>query len=299
MTCFADRLIDATRRHGPLCVGIDPHAGRIPALFGGDTTEGLAAWGLAMIDACEGRVACIKPQVALFERHGPEGMKALQTIARAAKEAGLIVLMDAKRGDIGSTAEGYAAAYLGKDAPFHSDALTVNPYMGLDTLEPYVREGEANGKGVIVLVRTSNPGSADFQSRNLEGAPLYARVGQALAPLAERLLGQSGWSGLMMVTGATGPDEARAIRKIAPTSLFLVPGYGAQGADADEALAGFTWTGNRLEGGVVSASRSVNFPAGSENAANLPDWRVRVEAAIDAAQADLSSRTGSTSAIPA
>jgi orotidine-5'-phosphate decarboxylase len=103
----------------------------------------------------------------------------------------------------------------------------------------------------------------------------------------------------MMVTGATGPDEARAIRKIAPTSLFLVPGYGAQGADADEALAGFTWTGNRLEGGVVSASRSVNFPAGSENAANLPDWRVRVEAAIDAAQADLSSRTGSTSAIPA
>ena len=164
MTSFADRLIDATRRHGPLCAGIDPHAGRIPALFGGDTPEGLMAWGLAMVRACEGRVACIKPQVALFERHGPEGMKALQTIAFAAKEAGLIVLMDAKRGDIGSTAEGYAAAYLGKDAPFHSDALTVNPYMGLDTLEPYVREGEANGKGVIVLVRTSNPGSADFQA---------------------------------------------------------------------------------------------------------------------------------------
>lgn len=287
MTRFADRLIDAARRHGPLCVGIDPHAGRIPALFGGDTPEGIEAWGLAMVRACAGRVACIKPQVALFERHGPDGMKALQSVARAAMEAGLIVLMDAKRGDIGSTAEGYAAAYLGKDAPFPCDALTVNPYMGLDTLEPYVREAEAHGKGVIVLVRTSNPGSADFQSRSLEGAPLYARVGEALAPLAERLLGESGWSGLMMVTGATGPAEARAIRQIAPASLFLVPGYGAQGAAAEEAMAGFVKGPAGLEGGVVSASRSVNFPAGSETATDVATWTGLVQAAIAAAQAEL------------
>ncbi|WP_321490404.1 orotidine-5'-phosphate decarboxylase [uncultured Hyphomonas sp.] len=287
MTSFADRLIDATRRHGPLCAGVDPHAGRIPALFGGDTPEGIEAWGLAIVGACEGRVACIKPQVALFERHGPDGMKALQKVASAAKEAGLIVLMDAKRGDIGSTAEGYAAAYLGKDAPFHSDALTVNPYMGLDTLEPYVREGEANGKGVIVLVRTSNPGSADFQSKDLEGAPLYARVGEALQPLAERLMGQSGWSGLMMVTGATGPAEARAIRALAPKSLFLVPGYGAQGAPAADAMAGFVKGPAGLEGGVVSASRSVNFPAGTETAADVETWTSTVQAAIADAQADL------------
>ncbi|HPF22598.1 MAG TPA: orotidine-5'-phosphate decarboxylase [Hyphomonas sp.] len=287
MTRFADRLIDAVRRHGPLCVGIDPHAGRIPALFGGDTPEGIEAWGLAMIRACADRVACIKPQVALFERHGPDGMKALQSVACAAKDAGLIVLMDAKRGDIGSTAEGYAAAYLGKDAPFPCDALTVNPYMGLDTLEPYVREAEAHGKGVIVLVRTSNPGSADFQSRSLEGAPLYARVGEALAPLAARLIGESGWSGLMMVTGATGPAEARAIRQIAPTSLFLVPGYGAQGAAAEEAMAGFVKGPAGLEGGVVSASRSVNFPAGSEAATDVATWTGLVQAAIAAAQAEL------------
>jgi len=287
MTRFADRLIDAVRRHGPLCVGIDPHAGRIPALFGGDTPEGIEAWGLAMVRACAGRVACIKPQVALFERHGPDGMKALQSVACAAKDAGLIVLMDAKRGDIGSTAEGYAAAYLGKDAPFPCDALTVNPYMGLDTLEPYVREAEAHGKGVIVLVRTSNPGSADFQSRSLEGAPLYARVGEALAPLAARLIGESGWSGLMMVTGATGPAEARAIRQIAPTSLFLVPGYGAQGAGAEEAMAGFVKGPAGLEGGVVSASRSVNFPTGSEAATDVATWTGLVHAAIAAAQAEL------------
>jgi orotidine-5'-phosphate decarboxylase len=297
MIHFADRLLDATRRLGPLCVGIDPHAGRIPAVFGGDTPEGLEAWGLAMVRACASRVACIKPQVAFYERHGPEGMKALQTIARAAKAAGLIVLMDAKRGDIGSTAEGYAAAFLSKDAPFPSDALTVNPYMGLDTLEPYVREAEAHGRGVIVLVRTSNPGSADFQSRDLEGAPLYARVGEALAPLAERLVGQSGWSGLMMVTGATGPDEARAIRRIAPKSLFLVPGYGAQGGGADDALAGFTRVGNRLEGGVVSASRSVSFPVGADMAASPDEWQALVEAAIDEAQADLTKHAGSTSVV--
>ena len=287
MTCFADRLIDAARRHGPLCAGIDPHAGRIPALFGGDTPDGIEAWGLALVRAFEGRVACVKPQVALFERHGPEGMKALQTVARAAKEAGLIVLMDAKRGDIGSTAEGYAAAYLGKDAPFHSDALTVNPYMGLDTLEPYVREGEANGKGVIVLVRTSNPGSADFQSRDLEGAPLYARVGEAMDPLAQRLMGESGWSGLMMVTGATGPAEARSIREIAPKSLFLVPGYGAQGAPASDAMAGFVPGPAGLEGGVVSASRSVIFPAGTESAEDVERWTDIVQSAIAEAQADL------------
>ena len=299
MTPFADRLIEAARTYGPLCVGIDPHAGRIPDLFGGDTPSGIEAWGLAMVRACIGRVACIKPQIAFYERHGPDGLKALQTISRAARESGLIVLMDAKRGDIGSTAEGYAAAFLGKDAPFPSDALTVNPYMGLDTLEPYVREAETHGKGVIVLVRTSNPGSADFQSRDLEGEPLYLRVGEALAPLAERLVGGSGWSGLMMVTGATGPAEARAIRKAAPRSLFLVPGYGAQGGGADDALAGFTRVGNRLEGGVVSASRSVSFPSGTDSAASLDEWRRLVEAAIDAAQADLSKHTGSASTIPA
>ncbi|MEZ5945541.1 MAG: orotidine-5'-phosphate decarboxylase [Hyphomonas sp.] len=287
MTLFADRLVDAARKHGPLCVGIDPHAGRIPALFGGDTPEGVEAWGLAMVQACAGKVACIKPQVALYERHGPEGLKALQSITRAAREAGLIVLMDAKRGDIGSTAEGYAAAFLAKDAPFEGDALTVNPYMGLDTIEPYVREAELNGRGVIVLVRTSNPGSADFQSRSLEGAPLYARVAEALDPMIQRLKGRNGWSGLMMVTGATGPGEARAIRDLAPTSLFLVPGYGAQGAGAAEALAGFVQGPGGLEGGVVSSSRAVNFPAGSGETDDPAEWQALVAAAIEEAQADL------------
>ncbi|WP_300377781.1 orotidine-5'-phosphate decarboxylase [Henriciella sp.] len=292
MTAFADRLLAATDAHGPLCVGIDPHAGRIPDLFGGDTPDGLENWGLAMVEAAAGRAGVIKPQSAFFERHGWQGMRALTRILEAAREAGLIVLMDAKRGDIGSTAEGYVSAFLAQDAPFPCDALTINPYMGLDTIEPHVAAAEANGKGVIVLARTSNPGSADFQSRNLEGAPLFERVVEALGPAMGRLKGESGWSGLMLVTGATGPDEARRLRMLAPDALFLVPGYGAQGAGASEALAGFQQRGNRLTGGVVSASRSVSFPPEALNADSLDDWRTAVTAAINAAQADLFSAAG-------
>ncbi|MCR9194305.1 MAG: orotidine-5'-phosphate decarboxylase [Hyphomonas sp.] len=287
---FADRLIAATRAHGPLCVGIDPHAGRIPGLFGGDTPEGLERWGIAVVEAAAGRAGIVKPQAGLFERHGWQGMRALAQVCAAAKDHGLIVLMDAKRGDIGSTAEGYAKAYLASDSPFVCDALTVNPYMGLDTLEPHVRTAEASGKGVIVLARTSTPGSADYQAKDLEGAPLYARVVESLAPMIERLKGDSGWSGLMLVTGATGPDEARQLRTLAPDALFLVPGYGAQGAGASEAMAGFVPArngGNRLEGGCVNASRSLTFPSGSESAPSFDAWRDLVTQAIDLSQADL------------
>lgn len=287
---FADRLISATRRHGPLCVGIDPHAGRIPDLFGGDTPEGIEAWGRAVVETVAGRAGIVKPQAGLFERHGWQGMRALANVCATAKAHDLIVLLDAKRGDIGSTAEGYAAAYLSEDAPFACDALTVNPYMGLDTLEPHVRMAEATGKGVIVLARTSNPGSADYQAKNLEGAPLFARVVESLAPMIERLKGETGWSGLMLVTGATGPEEARHLRGLASDALFLVPGYGAQGAGAADAMAGFVSArngGNRREGGCVNASRSVTFPDGSASALTYEHWQELIIAAIESAQSDL------------
>lgn len=287
---FADRLIAATRKHGPLCVGIDPHAGRIPALFGGDTPDGLAEWGEAVVHAATGLAGVVKPQAGLFERHGWRGMRALAHVCDAAHDAGLLVLMDAKRGDIGSTAEGYAAAYLAKDAPFACDALTVNPYMGLDTLEPHVRVAKESGKGVIVLARTSNRGSADYQARDLEGAPLYARVVESLGPMIDRLRGTSGWSGLMLVAGATGPDEAKFLRNLAPDALLLVPGYGAQGAGAAEAMAGFGPPrdgGTRLEGGCVNASRSVTFPKGSAEAPDRASWDRLITAAIETAQANL------------
>lgn len=292
MTDFASRLTLAARTTGPLCVGIDPHPGRVPTLFGGDTPEGLARWGEAIISAVAGRACVIKPQVGLFERLGPDGMRALQRVCQAGKAAGLIVIADAKRGDIGSTAEGYAQAYLGKDAPFACDAVTVNPYMGMDTLDPFLTAAEANGKGVVVLARTSNPGAADFQTRDMGGAPLYARVVEALQPAIARLEGASGWSSLMLVAGATGPDEARALRKLAPSCLFLVPGYGAQGSGAEDALAGFVRRGNHMEGGVVNASRSVNFPSGAAEAKDMAEWQTVITSAIESAQADLTALSG-------
>lgn len=287
MTDFATRLTEGTRRFGPLCVGIDPHPGMIPEIFGGDTPEGVRNWALAMVEAAADKVVIIKPQVSLFERHGPEGMAALQAVGRAGRAAGLLVLMDAKRGDIGTTAKGYASAYLAPGAPFECDALTVNPYMGLDTLEPYTKLAKAHGKGLIVLVRTSNPGAADFQLLDTGGKPLYVRVAESLRPLTERLMSPCGWSNLMMVVGATAPEEARQVRAVAPNALFLVPGYGAQNGRPEDAMAGLMNKGNAVEGGVISASRSISFPPAAAGAGSIDAWQAAIASAIEAARAEL------------
>lgn len=284
---FADRLMEAVRRLGPLCVGIDPHPALIPGLFGSPGPASALAWGKAVVDRCAGRVAVVKPQAALFERWGARGVLALEEVCGAARAAGLSVILDAKRGDIGSTAEGYAEAYLGAAASCPADCLTVSPYMGLDTIEPFVAAAERQGRGVAVLVRTSNPGSADFQSLKVGDEPLYLKVARALSPMTERLMGASGWSGLMMVAGATGPQEAAEIRRVAGRALFLVPGYGAQGGGADAALSGFVPGPSGREGGVVNASRSVSLPDAAREVSRTAEWDRIIEAAIDAAQADL------------
>ena len=286
--CFANRLMDRVRDLGPLCVGIDPHPGRLPALFGPEGPDAVRDWALELVALAARHAAIIKPQVALFEAHGPEGMIALQALCHAARDTNTLLIMDAKRGDIGSSAEGYARAYLAGHAPFPSDALTVNPYMGLDTLEPYVREAETHGRGVAVLARTSNPGASDFQLLKSDNTPLYLNIASALAPLRKRLrTANSDWSGLMLVAGATAPEEARAIREAAPDALLLVPGYGSQGGSAKDALAGFVSTPRGLEGGVVNASRSVTLPETARSAETLADWRAAIETAMTAAQNDL------------
>ena len=182
MSDFAARLTDGVRRHGPLCVGIDPHPGMVPALFGGDTAKGLEYWGRALVEAAAGKVAVIKPQVGFFERLGPGGMAALAAVTRAARDAGLLVLMDAKRGDIGSTAEGYADAYLSPGAFFEADAPTVNPYMGLDTLDPFAKRSEPSGKAIVALVRTSNPGAAAFQVPATRAKPPSLHTAESPTP---------------------------------------------------------------------------------------------------------------------
>ncbi|HVY83889.1 MAG TPA: orotidine-5'-phosphate decarboxylase [Caulobacterales bacterium] len=283
---LADRLIEAVRaRATPLCVGLDPLPDRIPALFG----EGVAAirtFGEAIIDIAAEHAAVIKPQLGFFEPFGAEGFAAAQALCAHARTKGLIVLLDAKRGDIGTTAEGYARAAFGVGG-FNADAVTVNPYLGRDSLEPFLKTAEQQKRGVVVLVRTSNPGARDLQDLDVGGAPLWRRVGEMIAPEAPRLQGESGWSGLMAVAGATYPDEARALRQTLPNSLFLVPGYGAQGASAVDAVAGFVKGPRGLEGGVVSSSRAVLYPAAAQDAATLPAWRAAIAEAMRAAAAEL------------
>jgi orotidine-5'-phosphate decarboxylase len=298
---FADRLVARVRALGhPLCAGIDPDLARIPGPFRRGTMEpadpetagAVGAFCAAFLDRVAGRVAAVKPQSAFFEALGWPGVRALAELLAAARARGLEVVLDAKRGDIGSTAEGYAAAYLAADAPLRADALTVNPYLGLDALEPFVRAAERAGGGLFVLARTSNPGGRDFQDvPDAAGRPLYERVAEALAPHAKRLAGPAtGFSGLGLVAGATRPEEARRLRELAPTSLFLVPGYGAQGASARDAVAGFVpGPGGRLEGGLVNTSRALLFPDPAPPTAAA--WERAVDAALDRATSDLTHAT--------
>ena len=290
---FADRLILRVRELGhPLCVGLDPHLASIPPLFArgsmvsGDdrTVDAVEAFLAAVIDRVAGQVAILKPQIAFFEQLGWRGLRALERLVERARAAGLLVLLDAKRGDIGSTAEGYAAAYLGAEAAMPVDALTVNPYLGFDTLEPFVKSAQENGRGLFVLVKTSNSGSGDLQDREFEGEPLFFRVAQGLARSEATLIGgKTGWSSLGVVCGATWPDQARRVREALPRSLFLVPGYGAQGGSALAAVASFVKGPSGLEGGIVNSSRAILFPEASRQATDARAWESALDGALDRA----------------
>ena len=257
-----------------------------------ETADAVAEFCQAMLDRLAGKVVCVKPQSAFFEALGWRGVEVLDRVLRAARERELLVILDAKRGDIGSTAEGYATAYLGPGAPMSADALTVNPYLGSDSLEPFLEAAEAHAAGLFVLVKTSNPGSGDFQDLEVEGQPLHARVAALLDQLGPRLQGEeTGWSGLGAVVGATYPETARKAREAMPRNLILVPGYGAQGGAADAAVASFVpGPSGQLEGGVVSSSRGILFPEGSD-AGSASSWEECIDAAVDRSAAELRRAT--------
>ena len=287
---FADRLIENVRRQNtPLCVGLDPFPGNIPAIFGDARAEigAIERFCEAIVGIAAQHAGVFKPQVGLFEPFGPEGVRIAQEAVTQARAAGMVVILDAKRGDIGTTAEGYARACLGPAPGFDADCVTVNPYLGKDSIEPFIALAERDRKGVAVLVRTSNPGARDLQDLDVHGAPLWRRTAEMIAPESARLRGANGWSGLMAVAGATYPDEARALRELLPEALFLVPGYGAQGASAADAVAGFVARAKGREGGVVNSSRGVTYPPAAQAARTLEDWRAAIGDAMAAAAAEL------------
>lgn len=293
---FADRFIEAARRtQNPLCVGLDPHIERMPRDLGiraaelaSDTSaDGVRAFFEAVIDGCAGKVPVIKPQIAFFEQLGWRGMRVLEALLARARERGLLVILDAKRGDLASTARAYAESYLLPNSPCRADAITLSPYLGLDSLDPFVEASRAHGAGLFVLARTSNPGARDFQSLLVDGVPLYERVALALRPLADELRGASGWSNLGVVAGATYPAEAEQLRRALPDALFLVPGYGAQGASARAAVTSFVRRGAQLEGGMVNSSRAILY-GDAPAASDMKAWRSGFEQRLEAARRELS-----------
>ena len=264
MKNFADRLVDAIRRAGnPCVVGLDPRIDLMPDFVksgSGGARSAICDFHEIVLDAVAGLVPVVKPQLAFFEQYGVGGMEAYQWTVAAARERGLLVIADGKRNDIASTAEAYAQAFLG-EAEFEADSMTATPYLGRDSLTPFTDLCAKFGKGLFVVLKTSNPGSRDFQDRILQetGRPMYETVAETIHSLARLQIGESGYSSIGAVVGATFPDEARRLRSLMPQSFILVPGYGAQGANGQSAAAAFHAGGM---GAVVSSSRGITYDFG-------------------------------------
>ena len=230
----------------------------------------------------------IKPQAAFFELLGPDGMVVLADLSREAMALGLMVVMDAKRGDIGSTSTAYARAWLGPEAGFASDALTINPFLGIDTLEPFITTAAERGAGLFILTRTSNPGSADIQGITAEdGRPVFHHLANRLNPLMEAHLGSHGFSDLGVVAGATWPEEAALLRRLMPSALFLVPGFGAQGAARLKPLPDSWMARKAVKAGLSIHPGGSVFPEEAADAGSDADWRQAIDTALERSNAAL------------
>jgi orotidine-5'-phosphate decarboxylase len=281
-TLFADRLARAVeRRRSQLVVGLDPRLDLLPVELRGDAHLSRAAAAGAysrfcrgLIDSVAPYVVGIKPQVAFFEALGADGLYAFEEVCDYARTAGLLVIADAKRGDIGSTARAYASAYLEPrdGGPPLADGLTVNAYLGRDSLEPFVAASRRHGGGIFCLVKTSNAGGADVQDLTLtDGDVVWQHVARLVAELGEGLVGECGLSSVGAVVGATFPRAVTEARRLLPQAVLLLPGVGAQGATPADVARAFT---SGPASALVTVSRSVIYAFRVEGA----DWRTAAAA---------------------
>jgi orotidine-5'-phosphate decarboxylase len=296
---FADRLHAAVVQHAnPVLVGLDPRADLLPpALLSGAAPHGpdeLAGayrrFCRAIIDVVAPCVPAVKPQAAFFEELGPPGMAALADVIRYAQERGLLVILDGKRNDIGSTAGAYARGLLGPGSPWRADALTVSPYLGDDSVRPFIDVASQRGCGLFVLVKTSNPGGRMFQDLVADGRPIYRHVAAYVESQAAQTQGACGYGLSGAVVGATYPEQLAELRAEMPHAWLLVPGYGSQGGTAKDVAAAFD---SRGAGAIVNNSRGIIFAYRDEPYAGrfgLAHWEAAVEAAtremIDRLRAD-------------
>jgi orotidine-5'-phosphate decarboxylase len=265
MALFADRFIEKIQAKDSRCVvGLDPRIDQMPGFVRDlGACQAITEFHQLVLDAVADLVPAVKPQLAFFEQYGVAGMQAFENTVRAARQRGLLVIADGKRNDISSTAEAYANAYLGREV-FDCDALTVTPYLGRDSLVPFVEACKKHGKGLFVILKTSNPGSKDFEDQPLAetGRPLYEKIAGVLNELGGELVGESGYSSIGAVIGATFPEEGRRLRALMPQALILVPGYGAQGGSAKAAAECFNEDGL---GAIVNSSRGITYAFSDPN----------------------------------
>ncbi len=281
-TLFADRLAEAVgQRRSQLVVGLDPVLDLLPLELRGDAqigrpaaAEAVARFCCGIIDAVAPHAVAVKPGLAFFEVLGSDGIAAFERVVGYARAAGLLVVVDGKRGDIGSTARAYADAYLepGEGRPPLADALTVNTYLGRDSLEPFVAACRRGGGGLFCLVKTSNAGSIDVQDLALsDGRPLWQQVALLVRELGEELVGQCGLSSVGAVVGATHPRAIGEARRLLPQAILLLPGVGAQGATPGDIARAFT---SGPASALVNASRSVIYAFRDSD----EDWRAAASA---------------------
>jgi orotidine-5'-phosphate decarboxylase len=249
---FADRLAaEVERKRSQLVVGLDPQPELLPVELGGD----VARFCCGIVDAVAPHAVAVKPQLAFFEALGAEGMAAFEEVCLYARRADLLVIADGKRGDIGSTARAYSAAYLEGDEP-RADALTVNPWLGRESVEPYLAAARRYGAGIFCIVKTSNAGG-DVQDVTLsDGQPMWHHVARLAAEWGADLVGECGLSSVGAVIGATHPRAVGEARKLMPQTIILLPGVGAQGANPADLARAFT---SGPASALVNASRSVIF----------------------------------------
>ncbi|AIZ37182.1 orotidine-5'-phosphate decarboxylase [Parvimonas micra] len=249
-----DRLYEAVKEKGFVCVGLDSHLDYIPNYIKEKhekISDIIFEYNKTIIDATSDIVAIYKPQIAYYEANGLEGLIAYQRTLRYLKEKGLLSIGDVKRGDIASTAKEYAKAHF--KGEFETDFITLNPYMGMDSITPYLDYLKTGEKGVFVLLRTSNEGAKDIECLDYNGEALYFKVGDELKKFADELTSECGYSPLGFVVGATHSEEAKKIRERYKNIFFLLPGYGAQGAKAEDIRTYL----NDFNGGVVNSSRGI------------------------------------------
>jgi len=307
MEHFSDRLVAAIKEKGnPICVGLDPRLNQIPSFIcekalsnHGDNkftaaAEAIIEFNKGIIDAIYDVVPIVKPQIAFYEMFGSEGYRAFEETCRYAREKGILVLADVKRSDIGSTSAAYADEFIGEVDLFDEmtpsvdvDAVTLSAYLGWDGIDPFVKRADKYGRGMFILVRTSNKTAADLQDLKMDdGKEIYEIMGHLVDSWGADSIGESGYSSVGAVVGATYPSQAAKLREVMPHSIFLVPGYGAQGGGAADVKPCFKEDGT---GAIVNSSRGIIFAYEKSDELSEDDYADAARGAVMVMKEDLAS----------